>query len=61
MTRKDYIRLAEDLRIERRNLLTPEAKHGFYIAVSCFCDAAKRNNPNFDRDKFWAAVEKETS
>lgn len=64
MTRKDYKRLAEELRIELKNLdstlATNDAESiqrgAFEIAVKCMCDAMKRENLRFDRDKFLEAV-----
>lgn len=64
MTRKDYKRLAEELKIELNHLdstlATNDAESiqrgAFEIAVRCMCDAMKRENPRFDRDKFLLAV-----
>lgn len=64
MTRKDYKRLADELRIELKNLdstlATSDAESlqrgAFEIAVLCICDAMKRENPRFDREKFLEAV-----
>lgn len=50
MTRKDYIRLAEDLAIHARNGELPRG------VLDTICDALKRDNGNFDRGRFLAAV-----
>lgn len=56
MTRKDYRQLAEDLRIEFKQLDNEAERSSFCLAVRCMVDAMKRNNARFDRAKFYEAV-----
>ncbi len=50
LTRKDFVRLAEDLAIDqKRGDLTP----GVLDTILAHC---ARSNPNFDRGRFLAAV-----
>jgi hypothetical protein len=56
MTRKDYRQLADELRIEFKQLETAAESNAFRIAVACIADAMKRENPRFDREKFSEAV-----
>jgi hypothetical protein len=66
MTRKDYIQLAEELAIDRRDIeRLGLPQHGmeltialtaFDLAVSTIMDALRRDNSRFDREKFTAAV-----
>lgn len=55
MTRKHYVRLAEELHVEYK-YLDSMPREGFMIAVNTVCDALKRENPRFDRDRFLAVV-----
>lgn len=57
MSRKDFIALAADLRIEWRNLADDkQAQVGFKLALDCIITACIRANPRFDVDKFCDAV-----
>ena len=64
MTRKDYVQLAEELALNLRHIDSmiigndSESAQiaGFKLAVECICDAMKRNNSRFDREKFMKAV-----
>lgn len=56
MTRKDYRQIAEDLRIEFKQLDTEAERSAFCLAVRCIADAMMRNNPRFDRTKFNEAI-----
>lgn len=67
MTRKDYVRLADELGNLYRIIGDPTfgwfseeykrgERMGFEIAVGTFMDAMKRDNPNFSEQKFLEAV-----
>lgn len=63
MTRKDYIALAEALRIERdslslglRGAILDTAIESFDRAVETTMTALKRDNMNFDKGRFISAV-----
>ena len=57
MTRKTYIELAEDL---GRILATNEGDTVVaWQVIHAMCRAMKKDNPNFDRDRFETAVKKE--
>lgn len=56
MTRKDYVRIAESLKIDRKFLASDSEKDGFDIAVNAVADALKADNVKFDRQRFMAAV-----
>lgn len=63
MTRKDYVRLAEDLAVVVNAVHSPSLTRsgevymaGFHAAFECVCAAMKRENPNFSHDKFRDAV-----
>lgn len=60
MTKKDYISIANDLRIERAILARSEnganLVHGFDVAVQTLCGAFKRDNSAFDKARFLTAV-----
>jgi hypothetical protein len=61
MTRKDYILLANELSVGRKEAAKHDglaAKYGFSIAVKSLCDALARDNPRFDSDKFVDAIYK---
>jgi hypothetical protein len=57
MSRKDYIAIAAELRIERRHLSASE-QTVFDLAVMTICTAFKRDNSAFDKDRFIEAVRK---
>lgn len=57
MTRRDYIKLANDIRIEHNNASSKDVAKGIRLATLCVCDALQRNNPSFDRQRFLAACE----
>ena len=57
MSKKDYIAIAAELRIERRHL-NPEGQQIFDIAVETICRCFKRDNSAFDKDRFIEAVQK---
>lgn len=54
MSRKDYTALVKDLRLEMPKNATEES--GYRLAISVFADALKRNNPRFDYDRFYEAL-----
>lgn len=63
MTRKDYNRLAEELKIEYNQLNVHCSSHelgalklGFGLAINVMMDAMQRENSNFDSDRFTEAV-----
>lgn len=66
MTRKDYVRLADELGKLYRIIgmhgwsesYSRGERMGFEIAVGSFMDAMKRDNPNFSEQKFLEAVYK---
>lgn len=55
MSRKDYIKLAEILKVHRRDDVP-----GFASMVLSICDWLKRDNPNFSKDRFIEAVYSDT-
>lgn len=66
MTKKDYNRLAADLRLERHKLVANSssgsryfALEGFNVAVGCIISALARENGNFDKLTFVNAIMKE--
>lgn len=66
MSKKHYVRLAEELRIERNDLWArvggdPHAIEAFDAAVSIVMDALKRDNMNFDRGRFIDAMTKDSA
>ena len=66
MTRKDYIILARALSNARRVLYVDTSSNAleYYataldIAIYCICIQLARDNANFSKDKFLAAIMKE--
>lgn len=55
MTRKDFVALADDLRVTFANL-DPSQREGFMLAFDCIIDACKRANGRFDVERFCAVV-----
>lgn len=55
MTRKDFVALADDLRITFANL-DPAQREGFMAAFDCIIDSCKRANSRFDVERFCAVV-----
>lgn len=62
LTKGGYIELAHDLRIDRNHIIASKGPEelliGFDMAINTFCDFLKRDNRNFDRDRFWEAVKR---
>ena len=61
MTRKDYIRFAEALKLSYPDIgYGDEAqyyyRYGYESAIEVICDVFKQDNPNFNKDKFLDAV-----
>lgn len=56
MTRRDYVRMAESIRIARQALETDAERKGFEVAVSALSDALKADNGRFDREHFASAA-----
>ena len=61
MTRKDYILIAEVLRVEYHNAsdvcgVSPSERHMVLRVVSELADALKRDNSRFDKAHFLAVV-----
>ena len=57
MTRKDYVLIAEAMREARLWIAdqTPNAVAAWMIAVKALATALHRDNPRFDRERFYAA------
>lgn len=56
MTRKNYVKLAESIRLEYINVLnSPDKRIGIEVAVACICDALYRHNSTFDSQRFKVA------
>lgn len=65
MTKGRYIELAADLRIDRANIkrrsesaIQEALLDGFDMAVETLCSQLRQDNPNFDKARFIAAIEK---
>lgn len=57
MTRKDYILLAEALKVANDSLLGPSDEHqGIRYAAMHIANALAQDNPRFDRARFLAAA-----
>jgi hypothetical protein len=57
MTRKDYIILANVLRIERNAALTVDAQVAIDNVTEALCSELKRDNARFNREHFVAVVQ----
>lgn len=65
MTKGSYIELAAALRIDRLNIARRREddpvgfeRRGFDLAIETLCSQLRRDNPNFDKGRFMAAIEK---
>jgi hypothetical protein len=56
MTRKDYIIIAEALRVSRKMVATDEMVRGIDDAVESLTINLKTDNPRFDKPHFVAVV-----
>ncbi len=59
MTRKDYILIAEALRVARNTSATDEMVRGVDGAVEFLAVNLKRDNPRFNKEHFVAVIRKE--
>jgi len=55
MSRKNYRRIAEDLRVKMPT--NENEKRGYLAAVAVIADKLKMENPRFDRERFFQALE----
>jgi len=62
LTKGGYIELAHDLRIERAQIERAKGPEdllvGYDMAINTVCGFLKRDNRNFDKERFWEAVKK---
>ena len=61
MTRKDYIRFADALHdafppTHPNTFLGIAFQSGYQLAIEVICNVFKQDNPNFNKDKFLAAI-----
>lgn len=59
MTRKDYILIADKLKLGKLALCGEEQVQGFTVAVNCLVRAFILDNVRFDQSRFTAYLDKE--
>lgn len=57
MTRKDYVKLAEALRLSRPTLWNDIGRAAWRAARDSIADTLQDDNPRFDRERFYNATE----
>lgn len=61
MTRKDYVLIAEALKMSQHNAYG-DPDHPIHLqwrnTRECIADMLQNDNPNFDRERFYAATER---
>jgi hypothetical protein len=55
MTRKNYVAMAELIKTEVDNAMSPQQVEGMKAIVSALATALKRDNQSFDRTRFLTA------